>query len=116
MIFTVKEFRRNPFGIEKHPDNRDPNANYVWYVAKKGGDWCSGSGGRFSKYEPLLSYLNISDLCLLEGTDIEVPDNLNPNMSNALELFVLIARSGCERDFTFWKSAGTFKNKNWFTG
>lgn len=93
-IFTIREFRRNRFDVERCPDDQHPEALYDWSVSREGSSWVISSGGVFSKYEPLLAYLGVENLQCLEGRHVQVPDELNPSIDNALELLVLIARNG----------------------
>lgn len=94
MFFTIREFKRNPFSLDRVLDDRDPEALYDWAVTKKGEDWALSSGGVFRQYESLLKYFDLSHLSELEGMDVEIPDELSPNINNALELFVLVVRNG----------------------
>lgn len=94
MLFKIHEFQRNQLSLREIPDDKDPRALYDWTVSEDGKNWTVTSGGEFSEYEILLSHLGIPSLSDLSGMSVDIPDELDPNISDALRLLVLMARNG----------------------
>jgi hypothetical protein len=71
----------------------DPD-HYAWEVMKRRSKWMCSSGSTVKNIEPILRHFGIKNLTKLSGRSFKIPIELGPDISNAFDFLMLIARNG----------------------
>ena len=85
--------KKEIFTFHKITQNDNFSDHYMWEVTEFGSEWCCMSGSLVKNVEPILNYFRIENLGKLSGRNFEIPMELGPDVSNAFELLMLIARN-----------------------